>query len=55
MKCPKCKSTHTEEHGTQPGDFHWWLCRECGNNWPTKEEEHGNELGVHQGRDRRRD
>ena len=37
-KCPKCKSTHIEEHGTEPGDFHWWLCRECGYNWPTAEE-----------------
>ena len=35
MKCPKCRSARTEEHGTNPGDFHWWLCRECGYNWPT--------------------
>lgn len=34
-KCPECKSTHTEEHGAKPGDFNWWLCRECGYNWPT--------------------
>lgn len=32
-KCPKCRSTHIEEHGTKPGDFHWWLCRDCG--WST--------------------
>ena len=35
--CPMCKSTHTEEHGAKPGDFNWWLCRDCGFNWPTKE------------------
>lgn len=34
-KCPECRSTRTEEHGTNPGDFNWWLCRECGYNWPT--------------------
>lgn len=39
MKCPKCKSTQTEEHGTEPGDYNWWLCRECGFNWPTKEQD----------------
>lgn len=29
-ECPNCGSTkHIEEHGTEPGDFHWWLCRKC--------------------------
>lgn len=32
--CPVCGSTHTEEHGTAAGDFHWHLCRDCGYNTP---------------------
>lgn len=39
-KCPVCGSTHTEEHGNKPGDYHWTLCRECGWNTP-REDEHG--------------
>ncbi len=31
MTCPKCSSSAVEEHGTNPGDCHWWLCRTCGN------------------------
>ena len=39
VKCIKCGSKHIEEFGLNPGDFHWWLCHDCGHNWPTKEEE----------------
>jgi len=28
-KCPFC-GANLEEHGTNPGDHHWWFCRECG-------------------------
>lgn len=34
--CPKCGSTHIEEHGSQPGDYNWMLCRDCGWSWPTE-------------------
>ncbi len=37
--CPNCNSKHIEEHGTNDGDFHWWLCRECGKVWDEKEDE----------------
>ena len=30
MKCPKCGSRNVEEHGANPGDHNWWLCRDCG-------------------------
>ena len=33
-ECPKCRGRHIEEHGTEPGGFNWWLCRDCGDNWP---------------------
>ena len=29
-ECPYCNSKRVEEHGTEPGEFNWWLCRECG-------------------------
>lgn len=29
-KCPQCRSRNIEEHGTNPGDNHWWFCRDCG-------------------------
>ena len=29
-KCPVCGNRTLEEHGTEPGDHHWWFCRECG-------------------------
>lgn len=29
-KCPKCRKRTLEEHGTNPGDRHWWFCRNCG-------------------------
>lgn len=35
MKCLKCGGNHVEEKGVNPGDYHWYLCRDCGNNWPT--------------------
>ena len=38
MKCPKCGSNLTEEHGTNPGEYNWILCRECGHNWPTEKQ-----------------
>ena len=31
--CPVCGSRSIDEFGTNPGDKHWWLCRECGHNW----------------------
>ena len=36
--CPKCGSRRTEEHGTGPGEYNWFLCRECGWNWPTEQQ-----------------
>ena len=38
MKCPKCGSNLTEEHGTNPGEYNWIFCRECGHNWPTEKQ-----------------
>ena len=38
MKCPKCGSTRTEEHGKNAGDYNWILCRKCGHNWPTEKQ-----------------
>lgn len=29
-KCPNCGMRTMEEHGTEPGDRHWWFCRNCG-------------------------
>lgn len=29
LRCPKCGAM-MEEHGTAPGDAHWYLCRNCG-------------------------
>lgn len=29
-RCPGCGSNHVEEHGTEPGQHHWWFCRTCG-------------------------
>ena len=41
--CPYCKAFTIEEHGTEPGDFNWWLCRQCGRSWPVpKEKQNGN-------------
>lgn len=28
MKCPKCGKA-MEEHGINPGEFHWWFCWRC--------------------------
>lgn len=28
--CPVCGNRHLEEHGTEPGDWHWWMCTKCG-------------------------
>lgn len=28
--CPICGKRTLEEHGTEAGDHHWWLCRTCG-------------------------
>lgn len=36
MKCPYCGSKLTEEHGKEPGDYNWIMCRECGRSWPTE-------------------
>lgn len=45
MKCPKCGSKNIEEYGTEPGDYNWILCRDCGHNWPTdKQKEIDNAL-----------
>lgn len=29
-KCPVCGKRSMEEHGTNPGDRHYWFCRNCG-------------------------
>lgn len=29
MKCEKC-GKNMEGHGTEQGDFHWWICTNCG-------------------------
>ena len=29
-RCPNCGKCTMEEHGTEPGDHHWWFCRSCG-------------------------
>ena len=43
MTCPKCKrSCFVEEHGTKPGECHWWLCRACGAVWDDKPKEEDN-------------
>jgi len=36
MRCPNCGSTRIEEHGIEPGEYNWLLCRACGENWPTE-------------------
>lgn len=28
--CPVCGERTMEEHGTEPGDHHWYFCRSCG-------------------------
>ena len=38
MRCPKCQSTMTEEHGLFTGETHWCFCRECGWSWDVKDE-----------------
>ena len=38
-QCLRCGSRNTEVHGTGAGDFIWFLCRDCGANWPVQEEE----------------
>lgn len=30
LKCPVCGERTMEEHGTEPGDHHWYFCRTCG-------------------------
>lgn len=35
MKCKYCGALLTEEHGKEPGDYNWILCRGCGRSWPT--------------------
>lgn len=27
--CPRCGERAAEEHGTEPGDCHWFLCLNC--------------------------
>lgn len=29
-QCPKCGGSHMREYGTEPGDFRWVLCTDCG-------------------------
>ena len=41
-KCPKCGGTHIEEHGTEPGDFNWWMCRDCGTCFDHEKRDEGN-------------
>jgi transposase-like protein len=36
MKCPECGSTTVQELGTNAGDYNWYLCHNCGHNWPTE-------------------
>lgn len=33
LKCPHCGSDYIEEHELGVGDFHWYLCRMCGQSW----------------------
>ena len=33
MTCPHCGSHNVEVHGTGPGDYPWWLCRDCSACW----------------------
>ena len=47
MICPKCGSNHTEEHGTEPGDYNWVLCRSCGYNWPTEKQQEVDNERLH--------
>lgn len=30
LECPNCGEKTLEEHGTNPGDHHWFFCRTCG-------------------------
>lgn len=39
MNCPCCGSKCTEHHGKNPGDYGWFLCRECGFQWEAEEGE----------------
>ena len=33
INCPCCGSKNTEKHGANPGDYPWYLCRNCGFQW----------------------
>lgn len=39
-RCPYCRSWHVEEHGTEPGQYNWWLCRDCGGVIPGNDAEY---------------
>lgn len=30
LVCPACGEKTLEEHGTEPGEHHWFFCRTCG-------------------------
>lgn len=46
--CPRCGSTHIEELGKKPGDFKWWLCRDCSLCWDDEKEEKAVDRARHQ-------
>jgi transcription initiation factor TFIIIB Brf1 subunit/transcription initiation factor TFIIB len=44
LTCPICGEKTLEEHGTEPGEHHWFFCRSCGAVIEQEEHEDGTAL-----------